>query len=131
MSQSEESWNDVGERFKKLGSMFKQHYEAQDAEGTSEAVSDEEVKEAFATLGESIKTAFATVGDAVKDPEVQDEAKQTAKSFFDAIGATFTELGDEFNKWRNKEDDMEPPSRTEAAPAEPTDPDLPADPAED
>lgn len=131
MSQSDESWNDVGERFKKLGSMFKQHYEAQDAEGTSEAVSDEEVKEAFATLGESIKTAFATVGDAVKDPEVQDEAKQTAKSFFDAIGATFTELGDEFNKWRNKEDDMEPPSRTEAAPAEPIDPDLPADPAED
>ena len=131
MSQSDESWNDVGERFKKLGSMFKQHYEAQDAEETSEAVSDEEVKEAFATLGESIKTAFATVGDAVKDPEVQDEAKQTAKSFFDAIGATFTELGDEFNKWRNKEDDMEPPSRTEAAPAEPIDPDLPADPAED
>ena len=130
MSQSDESWNDVGERFKKLGSMFKQHYEAQDAEETSEAVSDEEVKEAFATLGESIKTAFATVGDAVKDPEVQDEAKQTAKSFFDAIGATFTELGDEFNKWRNKEDDMEPPSRTEAAPAEPIDPDLPADPAE-
>ena len=131
MSQSEESWNDVGERFKKLGSMFKQHYEAQDAEGTSEAVSDEEVKEAVATLGESIKTAFATVGDVVKDPEVQDETKQTAKSFFDAIGATFTELGDEFNKWRNKDDNMEPPSRTEAAPAEPIDPDLPADPAED
>jgi hypothetical protein len=118
MSQSDESWNDVGERFKKLGSMFKQHYEAQDAEGTSEAVSDEEVKEAVATLGESIKTAFATVGDVVKDPEVQDEAKQTAKSFF-------------FNKWRNKDDNMEPPSRTEAAPAEPIDPDLPADPAED
>ena len=125
MSQSDESWNDVGERFKKLGSMFKQHYEAQDAEGTAEAVSDEEVKEAVATLGESIKTAFATVGDAVKDPEVQDEAKQTAKSFFDAIGATFTELGDEFKKWRSKDDDMEPPSRTDAAPAEPTDP--PAD----
>ena len=131
MSQSDESWNDVGERFKKLGSMFKQHYEAQDAEEASEAVSDEEVKEAVATLGESIKTAFATVGDAVKDPEVQDEAKQTAKSFFDAIGATFTELGDEFNKSRSKEDDMEPPSRTDAAPAEPVDPGLPADPAED
>lgn len=131
MSQSDESWNDVGERFKKLGSLFKQHYEAQDAEGASEGVSEDEVKEAVATLGESIKTAFATVGDAVKDPEVQDEAKQTAKSFVDALGATFTELGDEFKKWRSKEDEVETRYRSEAAPTEPVDPDLPADPAED
>ena len=61
-------------------------------------------------------------GMGVKDPEMKDEAKETAKSFFDAIGATFTELGDEFKKWRNKDDDMEPPSRTDAAPAEPTEP---------
>ena len=116
MNQSDETWNEVGEGFKKLGSMFKQDYQAQDQEGDS--ISDEEVKDAVRTIGEGLKTAFATVGDAVKDPEVKDEAKQTAKSFFDAIGATFSELGDEISKWREKNstDDSPEPDDTTVEP---------------
>ena len=119
MGQSDETWNEVGDGFKKLGSLFKSHYETQDSEESTETVSDEEVKDALRTIGDGLKTAFATIGDAVKDPEVQDEAKQTAKSFFDAIGATFAELGDEITAWRekNKEDDA-PPSE-DAAPEDP------------
>jgi hypothetical protein len=123
MSQSDETWNEVGEGFKKLGSLFRDHYRAQAGEGEEPTVSDEEVKEAISTLGDSIKTAFATVGDAFRDPEVQEEAKDTARSFFDALGATFADIGDEISKLRDKPE--EPPTRTEAAPAEPTDP--PAD----
>ena len=122
MSQSDETWNEVGEGFKKLGSMFKQHYESQEEAEGSEAISDDEVKDAVRTIGESLKTAFATVGDTVKDPEVQDEAKQTAKSFFDALGATFAELGNEISKWRDKDKTEEPTPSTEAAPEEPTEP---------
>ena len=107
MSQSDETWNEVGDGFKKLGSLFKQHYQAQDQDG--EAVSEDEVKDAIHKIGEGLKTAFVTVGDAVKDPEVKDEAKQTAKSFFDAVGATFTELGDEISKWREKNSTDETP----------------------
>ena len=119
MGQSDETWNEVGDGFKKLGSLFKSHYESQDSEEATEAVSDEEVKDALRTIGDGLKTAFATIGDAVKDPEVQDEAKQTAKSFFDAIGATFAELGDEISAWRekNKEDDAAPSE--EASPEDP------------
>jgi hypothetical protein len=123
MSQSDETWNEVGEGFKKLGSLFRDHYRAQTGEGEEPTVSDEEVKEAISTLGDSIKTAFATVGDAFRDPEVQEEAKDTARSFFDALGATFADIGDEISKLRDKPE--EPPTRSEAAPAEPTDP--PAD----
>lgn len=122
MSQSDETWNEVGEGFKKLGSMFKQHYESQAGKEDSEAVSDEEVKDAIRTIGENLKTAFATVGDAAKDPEVQSEAKQTAKSFFDALGATFADLGDEISKWREKGKSEEQPSTAEEPPAETTEP---------
>lgn len=124
MGQSDETWNEVGDGFKKLGSLFKSHYESQDSDEDTEAVSDEEVKDALRTIGDGLKTAFATIGDAVKDPEVQDEAKQTAKSFFDAIGATFAELGDEISAWRekNKEDEASVPEEATPEGAAPEDP---------
>ena len=115
MGQSDETWNEVGDGFKKLGSLFKSHYESQDSEETTETVSDEEVKDALRTIGDGLKTAFASIGDAVKDPEVQDEAKQTAKSFFDAIGATFAELGDEISAWREKNKEDEAPTEATAS----------------
>jgi predicted HAD superfamily phosphohydrolase len=116
MSQSEEAWNDVGEQFRKLGSMFKHHYEAQEHDEGTEVVSEGEVRDAVRTLGESIRTAYVTVGDAIKDPEVQEEARQTAGSLFDALGATFSELGDDISKWRERGESLDPPSPTEAAP---------------
>ena len=122
MGQSDETWNEVGDGFKKLGSLFKSHYESQDSEETTETVSDEEVKDALRTIGDGLKTAFASIGDAVKDPEVQDEAKQTAKSFFDAIGATFAELGDEISAWREKNNEDEAPTEAAASEDPPTTP---------
>ena len=122
MGQSDETWNEVGDGFKKLGSLFKSHYESQDSEETTETVSDEEVKDALRTIGDGLKTAFAGIGDAVKDPEVQDEAKQTAKSFFDAIGATFAELGDEISAWREKNKEDEAPTEAAASEDPPTTP---------
>lgn len=115
MDQSDEAWNDVVEQVKKLGSMFRYHYQAQeDAEG-AEAASEDEVKAALLTLGDSIKAAFATVGDAIKDPEVQEEARQTAGLFFDALGATFSKLGDDISKRREKEESPDSSSPEEAA----------------
>jgi hypothetical protein len=36
-----------------------------------------------------IKPVFASIGDAFADQEIRAEARQTAFSFFDALGATF------------------------------------------
>jgi hypothetical protein len=104
MGQSEEAWIDVGEHFKSLGSMFKVHYLAQDEGDPIEVVTDDEVKEALRTLGESLKAAFATVGDTIADPEIRDEARQTASSFFDALGATFSDLGQDISKRGESQD---------------------------
>jgi len=115
MGQSEEAWNEVGEQFKSLGSMFKVHYMAQEDGDRIEVVSDDEVKDALRTLGESLKAAFATVGDAIADPEVRDEARQTAGSFFDALGATFSDLGHDISKHGESDDPASQPPPEEAA----------------
>lgn len=115
MGQSEEAWSEVGEQFKNLGSMFKVHYMAQEDEDRIEVVSDDEVKDALRTLGESLKAAFATVGDAIADPEIRDEARQTAGSFFDALGATFSDLGHDISTRGEGEDSASQPPPDEAA----------------
>jgi hypothetical protein len=114
MSRSDKAWNDVGEQFDRLGSMFKHHYEAQGGEDGAEPISEDEVIDAVRTLGESVKMAFATVGDAFNDPEVQEEARQTTASFFDALGATFSELGDDISTWWASGEPSDSPFRTEA-----------------
>jgi uncharacterized protein with GYD domain len=117
MGQSEEAWNEVGEHFKSLGSIFKVHYLAQGEGDPMELVADDEVKEALRTLGVSLKAAFATVGETIADPEIRDEARQTASSFFDALGATFSDLGQDISK-RGESDDLSspPPSEEIASP---------------
>ena len=113
MNQSDEAWNEVGEQFKKLGSVFRHHYEAQ-SESEEEAVSDDDVAAAVQTIGESIKTAVRAVGDTVNDPNLAAETRRTAGSFFDALGATFSDLGAEITK-RGEDPASSPPE------VEPTD----------
>lgn len=103
MVQSDEAWSDVGEQFKTLGSMFKDHYQNHEGEIRVDAVSDEEFKEALHTLGDSVMTAFASIGDAFVDQEIRAEARQTASSFFDALGATLSELGADISKKSDQE----------------------------
>lgn len=104
MSRSEEAWEDVGDQFQKLGSMFRAHFESQESEEATDFMSDDEVTEAVHSFGESIKTAFGAVADAVTDPDVQTEARQTAGSLFEALGTTFSELGAEIAKKRERGD---------------------------
>jgi hypothetical protein len=104
MGQSDEAWNDVGEQLKALGMMFKSHYQAYEGEDITEVVSEDEVKDALRTLGESAKAAFGTIGDAFTDPEIREEARQTAGSFFDALGVTFSELGADISTRRESDD---------------------------
>jgi hypothetical protein len=114
MGQSDEAWNDVGEQLKTLGAMFKEHYQAYEGEDLTEAVSEDEVKDALRTLGESVKAAFGTIGDAFADPEIRDEARQTAGSFLDALGTTFSELGTDISK-RLESDDTPSQSQPDEA----------------
>ena len=97
MGHSDETWNDVGEQFRKLGTILKHHYQTQEPPDVVGAASDDEVKEAVRVLGETVKAVIATVGDAVADPGVRDEARETAAVFFGALGATFADLADDIS----------------------------------
>jgi hypothetical protein len=87
MSQSDQAWEDVGEQFKKLGAMFREHYEAQRTE------TEEEVTEAVRGFSENMRSALGAVIETVTDSDVHEEARDTAGSFLEALGATFSQLG--------------------------------------
>ncbi|MCL1595185.1 MAG: hypothetical protein M3132_12620 [Actinomycetia bacterium] len=112
MSQSDEAWNDVGDQFKKLGSTFKQFYQVHESSEGVDPPSEDDVRDALRTLGDSVRQAFATVGDAFNDPEIKEETRYTAGLFFDALGATFSGLGDDISN--RGEDAQEPPSSEQA-----------------
>lgn len=92
MGQLEESWNDVGEQFKKLGARLKQHYDQQGVDAAVGA-SEESLDEAMQRLGEGLRAAVGAVGDSVNDPGLRDDVRDAAGSLFTALGATFSELG--------------------------------------
>jgi hypothetical protein len=93
MSQTDEAWSEVAEQLRALGTTIKNHYDAQAGHMPEDAVSQEEVKDALKTLGDSLTTAVGAAGVAFRDPEVTKEVKETAASFFGALGATFSEMG--------------------------------------
>ena len=105
MGRSDEAWEDVGEQFRKLGSMFRDHFEARGAGEDADADSEGDVNEAVRSFTENLQTAFSAVVDTVTDPDVHDEARQTAGSFFEALGTTFSDLGADMRKQDDEETD--------------------------
>ena len=125
MTDTDQSWQEVGEKFTALGRKFKEHYEARGAseEGTPEDIPiDEksELKQAMDTMGEGLERVFGSIGDSLQDDEVKSQAKSAFSSLLDAIGDTFSELGDEVRNMGKSED---PEPTDSAPPAEDFEPD--------
>ena len=103
MSRSDEAWEDVGEQFRKLGAMFRDHYEAQRSEPVE--ADDQEVTEAVRSFGENMRSALGALIETVTDSEVHGEARQTAGSFLEALGSTFNELGADLRQRTDEDSD--------------------------
>ncbi len=97
MSDVEESWQTVAGEFRNLGYAFRDHYRATKDHG-DEVPSDEEVRNALHTVTEAVDTALTSVGRAIRDPEVQQGAKEAAKSFVDALGVSFSQMGEALDR---------------------------------
>ena len=95
MSRPEEAWEDVGEQFKKLGAMFRDHLEQSKEEREGSAA---DVDEAVRGFRDNLQTAFSAMIDTASDPDVHDEARRTAGSFFEALGTTFSQLGSDLRR---------------------------------
>jgi len=103
MSDNEETWKNVGEKFSTLGGRFKEHYQAAEPE----APDSEEVKEAFEKVTEGLERMFSSVGKAVRDDTVKADAKAAATSLIDAIGSTFEGLSEDIRKAVKRDSDAE------------------------
>lgn len=56
---------------------------------------EEEIKQAFATLAGAWDQVAESLSSALQDPEVRGQLKKAASSFATALGATISELGTE------------------------------------
>ena len=87
-------WDTASSEFTGLGRRLKDTYRrVADERGPSE----QEIKDAFATLTGAWDQVAESVSSALKDPEVRQNLKDAASSIASALGTTITELGKELN----------------------------------
>ncbi len=91
MAEAKEKWDEVGERFNRLGRQLKDRFEANAAFGTDE---QEKVNDALRQLGDALDAGFTTIGDTLRDPAIRDEMKTAGTSIADAIAATLRDVSD-------------------------------------
>ena len=117
MGETDQTWQNVGEKFTELGRKFREHYEArgETVEAPQEEVLEEEIldeetpeeessdlKQAMETIGDGLERVFGSIGDSLQDDDVKDQARSAFSSLLDAIGETFSELGDEVRQMGSK-----------------------------
>ncbi|MGH8923798.1 MAG: hypothetical protein ACREA0_07825 [bacterium] len=99
-------WEKLGEQFASLREKLKDTYRQQPDE---DGPSDDEVREAFHTLGRAWDRLTEAVGTAVRDEGVRQQAKGAATGFFEAVGAAFSQFGRELRRPRRAEDTSSDP----------------------
>jgi hypothetical protein len=99
-------WDRVGDQFASLKDKLRDTYRQQAAD---EGPTEDEVKDAFRTLGKAWDRLADAVGAAVRDEGVRQQAKAAATGFFDAVGAAFSDLGSELRKSKPEADTEDVP----------------------
>lgn len=94
-NRSDDPWKGVSSDFNLLREQLKETYRSVAQNG---GPSDEEIKEAFATLVAAWDQVAESMSTALKDPDVREQLKETASSFAAALGATISEFGEELRK---------------------------------
>jgi Flp pilus assembly pilin Flp len=118
MGEFEDSWQSVAGEFRTLGYAFRDHYRATKGEADT-GPSEEEVRNALHTVTDAVDSALTSVGKAIRDPNVQKNAKDAATSLVEALGETFTQLGDALDSAFRGHKATKVTVETEEAPAEP------------
>jgi hypothetical protein len=124
VGETDQTWQNVGEKFTELGRKFREHYEARGerTEAPQEEIQDEileeealekssDLKQAMENLGDGLERMFGSIGDSLQDEEVKTQARSAFSSLLAAIGETFSELGDEVrNMGQSRAADEAPPA---------------------
>jgi hypothetical protein len=102
---SDEAWRQASEHFAVLGSKLRTRYQEIVGE---DGPAEEDVREAFATIGTAAQSLVDSIGESMRDPEVREQLKEATSTFFSAIGKTLSQLGDELRTTRFDDSDETP-----------------------
>ena len=100
MENPEGSWDEVREQFASLAESFRKHLKqvSEQPQGERSDASRKDAKEALRTLADAADRLAQSAESAVRDPQAREDARQAATSLRDALGSTFSELGEEIQK---------------------------------
>jgi len=88
-------WDSATAEFSGIGRRLKETYrKVADERGPSE----DEIKQAFATLAGAWDQVAESVTTALKDPAIREQLKEAVGSFASAVGSTVTDLGSELRR---------------------------------
>ncbi|MGI9584479.1 MAG: hypothetical protein ACR2N7_02700 [Acidimicrobiia bacterium] len=104
MGHSDQAWSAVAEQLKAVGSRFKVQYHEHETNPGPAHASQEEVKDAFKTLGDSSMAALGTFGTFAKDPETHADLRKTTELVLDALAASFSDLASDLSKGSGSEE---------------------------
>ncbi len=91
MAEAKDKWDEVGDRFSRLGHQLKERFDVNAGFGSAER---EKVNAALRQLGDALDAGFTTIGDTLRDPAMRDELKTAGTSITDAIAATLRDVSD-------------------------------------
>jgi len=91
--ETRQAWDRFQDDIRGLAGELKRHY--RDVEGASGGA---ELNRSLEQLRQAADAVFRSVEAASTDPDVRSKTRQTARSFGDAVGKTFRDLGDELEK---------------------------------
>jgi gas vesicle protein len=98
-NETKKSWDQVGERFSEVGRRISEHYRKLGAEaGAAAEEQGRAVNDAVKKAVDELDHALTAVGDSLRDQQTQESLKQAARSFGDAVSASFANLSDEIRK---------------------------------
>jgi hypothetical protein len=99
------AWDEVGQRFSELGSRISERYrKLGDDAGAAAEAQGQALNDAVKKAVEELDHALTAIGDSLRDQETQDSLKRAARSFGDAISATFSDLSEEIRKRVGRKD---------------------------
>ena len=94
-SRSKGRWNEVGQRFSRVGERFRAKLKAAEDDRVDALEADRRaIRLGLRTLAEDVEKALDSISEPIRDPQIRDELRRAARSIGKALGEQVTELGE-------------------------------------
>ena len=97
--ETKKAWDEVGERFSDVGRRIGDRYRKLGSQtGAAAEEQGRALNDAVKKAVDELDRELTAVGDSIRDQQTQESLKQAARSFGDALSATFSDLSEEIRK---------------------------------